>query len=152
MLAFQQFWFLLLETLNLLQNKLIKTYECALGGKTGYTYKAKRTLVTASKKNDQYLIIVSLDCGDDYNFHKETYERYFNKFEYVVFLNKGINYIDDYKIKSNNVVGIRVNKEYFEGSIKAYFIYSKSKELEIYLIRKDGVKILYCQTLDIIFL
>jgi D-alanyl-D-alanine carboxypeptidase len=133
------------------KNKLLKSYEYLLGGKTGYTYKAKRTLVTAAEKDNQYLIMVSLDCGNDYNFHKVTYEKYFDDYEYVVFLNKGINYIDDYEIRSNNVIGIRVKKENIEGSIKEYFIYPKAKELKIYLILNDNKKISYNGPLDIIF-
>lgn len=134
------------------KNKLLKSYEYLLGGKTGYTYKAKRTLVTAAKKDDQYLIMVSLDCGNDYNFHKITYEKYFNNYEYILFLDKGINYIDDYKIRSNSVIGIRVKKEDIAGSIKEYFIYPKAKELKIYLILKDNKKISYNGHLDIIFI
>lgn len=134
------------------KNKLIKSYEYLLGGKTGYTYKAKRTLVTAAEKDDQYLIMVSLDCGNDYNFHKDTFEKYFNNYAYIVFLNKGINWIDDYKINSYDVVGIRVNKNDVEGSIKEYFIYPKAKELKIYLILKDNKKISYNGHLDIIFI
>ena len=133
------------------KNKLLKSYEYLLGGKTGYTYKAKRTLVTAAEKNNQYLIMVSLDCGNDYNFHKITYEKYFNNYEYIMFLDKGVNYIDDYKIRSNNVIGIRVKKEDIAGSIKEYFIYPKAKELKIYLILKDNKKISYNGPLDIIF-
>ena len=133
------------------KNKLLKSYAYLLGGKTGYTYKAKRTLVTASKKDEQYLIMVTLDCGDDYNFHKTRYEYYFNEYYYVVFLNKGLNYIDEFKIESKVVVGIRINKNIQTNLIKEYFIYPRTKSLKLYLILNQNTKIEYKFRLAISF-
>ena len=35
------------------KNKLLSTYEYNIGGKTGFTEKARRTLVTASQKDEK---------------------------------------------------------------------------------------------------
>lgn len=61
------------------KNKLLWSYKYTIGGKTGYTKKAGRTLVTSAKKNGNTLIVVTLNESDDFNFHKNMYETYFNK-------------------------------------------------------------------------
>ena len=120
------------------KNKLLKSYEYLIGGKTGYTSKAKRTLVTAAKKDNQYLIMVTLDCGSDYAFHKSIYENYFNKYKYIVFLEKGKNYIDEYVFFSKDLVGMRVEKELANKGVKKYFINPSTNELNIYFVDEKG--------------
>lgn len=122
------------------KNKLLKSYDYLLGGKTGYTSKAKRTLVTAAKKDEQYLIVVTLDCGSDYTFHKALYENYFNKYNYIIFLKRGINYIDQFIFESKNVVGMRMEKEIILQGIKKYFINPYTRKLTISIIDRDGVE------------
>ena len=56
------------------KNKLLYRYKYATGGKTGYTKKAKRTLVTSATKNDINLIVVTFNDKDDFNTHKRLYE------------------------------------------------------------------------------
>ena len=70
------------------KNKLLKTYEYNIGGKTGYTQKAKRTLVTASKKDDKTCIVVTLNDGNDFADHKTLCEEVFKKYERVAILDK----------------------------------------------------------------
>ena len=55
------------------KNKLLRNYKYTIAGKTGFTYKAKRTLVTASRNKDTTFVVVTLDCGNDFNFHKFLY-------------------------------------------------------------------------------
>lgn len=120
------------------KNKLLKSYEYLIGGKTGFTSKARRTLVTAGKKNEQYLIIVTLDCGSDYEFHKSIYESYFNRYNYIVFLKKGINYIDEYVLESSGVIGMRLMNDIALKGIKKYFINPYTKKLSISFIDRNG--------------
>ena len=40
-------------------------YEYAIGGKTGFTKQARRTLVTSARKDDMELVVVTLKAGDD---------------------------------------------------------------------------------------
>lgn len=72
------------------KNRLLQEYEYCVGGKTGYTKKAKRTLVTRAIKNDVSLIIVTLNCGNDFEFHKDKYEECFEKYSQLLILPKGI--------------------------------------------------------------
>lgn len=77
------------------KNKLIRNYDYCTGGKTGYTKIAKRTLITSASKDNMNLIIVTLNCGNDFNIHKEIYEHYFNKYTSIKILNKGENSFDN---------------------------------------------------------
>ena len=46
------------------KNRLLKEYPYCVGGKTGYTKKAKRTLITRAIKKQVDLIIVTFNCGN----------------------------------------------------------------------------------------
>ena len=56
------------------ENKLLSDYEYCIAGKTGYTDKAGRTLVTCAEKDGIRLIAVTLNDGDDWNDHKKLYD------------------------------------------------------------------------------
>jgi serine-type D-Ala-D-Ala carboxypeptidase (penicillin-binding protein 5/6) len=70
------------------KNRLLKEYKYTIGGKTGFTEKARRTLVTAATKNNKTLIIVTLNDPDDFNDHQNLYETYFKTYNLVKVLNK----------------------------------------------------------------
>lgn len=118
------------------KNKLLQNYEYCIGGKTGYTHKAKRTLITCSEKNYHRLIVVTFSCSNDFYFHKEIYEKYFNNFHYIIYLFKGKNYIDNSIIYSNEIIGLRIPKNINSG-IKCYYINSNKNELTISFISKN---------------
>ena len=71
------------------KNRLLHEYPYCIGGKTGFTKKAKRTLATIASKDGMDFIIVTLQCGNDFSFHKSTYEKYFSLLKYVT-LHKGV--------------------------------------------------------------
>ena len=58
-------------------NKLLTMYEYCTGGKTGFTQKARRTLVTTASKDNMNLIVVTFNDGNDFSDHKDLYEKYF---------------------------------------------------------------------------
>ena len=96
------------------KNKLLSLYEYCVGGKTGFTKKAKRTLVTRAKKGDVSLIIVTLNCGNDFEFHQSKYEEYFSLYEKVLVLAKGIHTIADQVVEVPEDIYIHTfqNKDY----------------------------------------
>ena len=65
------------------KNKLLQTYEYTIGGKTGFTEKARRTLVTAASKEGREIAIVTLNDGNDFQDHKNLYEVLFANFALV---------------------------------------------------------------------
>jgi serine-type D-Ala-D-Ala carboxypeptidase (penicillin-binding protein 5/6) len=80
------------------KNRLLTKYKYTTGGKTGYTKRAKRTLVTTAAKGDMSLIAVTLNGPDDWNDHISMYESGFKGFDMAEVLSKGK--IEDVKIKS----------------------------------------------------
>lgn len=97
------------------RNKLLFTYDYTTGGKTGYTPKAGRTLVTTASKDNMNLTAVALNDGNEYDTHKKLYEYGFNKYENYKILNKG---------------SIRIDTAYFKDKvyIKKDFKYPLSEE------------------------
>ena len=71
------------------KNKLMFQYDAATGGKTGYTKKAGRTLITTASRNDMDSIVVTLGIGDDFAFHKSQHEDQFDAYEVYTILKQG---------------------------------------------------------------
>lgn len=69
------------------KNKLL-SYDYITGGKTGYTEKAKRTLVSTASKNNINLIVVTIKDSDDWNTHKTLYDKIFDNYINYKVLNK----------------------------------------------------------------
>ena len=55
-------------------NKLLNTYEGICGGKTGFTKKSGRCLVSVCERNGFKLIAVTLSSPDDWNDHKKMFD------------------------------------------------------------------------------
>jgi serine-type D-Ala-D-Ala carboxypeptidase (penicillin-binding protein 5/6) len=72
------------------KNRLLtELYDYTTGGKTGYTKRAKRTLVTTATKDDLDLIAVTLNGPDDWNDHINMYEYGFKNYKLVNVLQEG---------------------------------------------------------------
>ncbi|MDQ0257695.1 D-alanyl-D-alanine carboxypeptidase [Evansella vedderi] len=99
------------------KNRLLtQLYSKSTGGKTGYTKRAKRTLVSTAEDNGVDLIAVTINAPSDWNDHMSLFEWGFNTFEVVSIIEKGkVNGIPD---------------EYYKGKITAEysFEYPLTKE------------------------
>ncbi|MBM4762170.1 D-alanyl-D-alanine carboxypeptidase family protein [Bacillus sp. B15-48] len=72
------------------KNRLLTDlYRHATGGKTGYTKRAKRTLVTTAAKGDFEMIAVTLNGPDDWNDHIHMFETGFAEYDIVEVLPEG---------------------------------------------------------------
>lgn len=71
------------------KNKLLSTYKYCIGGKTGFTEKARRTLVTNASKDNVNLTVVTFNDGNDFNDHRDLYEKYFKMLKSYHILFKG---------------------------------------------------------------
>ena len=98
------------------KNKLLQ-YDYITGGKTGYTEKAKRTLVSTASYNNIDLIVVTIRDSDDWNTHKSLYENTFSSYKAFKVLNKknfdvvGDKFYDgDFYIKNDVYIPIRNNE------------------------------------------
>ncbi len=99
------------------KNKLLYTYKYTTGGKTGYTDKARRTLVTSASNGNLDLIAVTLNDPNDFKNHKELYEYAFKNYSMEkIFDRNKINLPNkkNYKIKDK--------KKYKDGEMVGYAI------------------------------
>ncbi|MDI6602311.1 MAG: D-alanyl-D-alanine carboxypeptidase family protein [Thermoanaerobacteraceae bacterium] len=70
-------------------NKLLWLYDGVYGVKTGYTKKAGRCLVTASDKNGFDIIVVTLNCPDDWNDTIKILNYVYENYQQKTILRKG---------------------------------------------------------------
>ncbi len=77
---------------RVLQNhhRLLKEYAGCIGGKTGFTKKAGRCLVTAAQRDGATLICVTLSAPDDWTDHKALLDYGFSQMESVTISSKPI--------------------------------------------------------------
>ncbi|PKG24171.1 D-alanyl-D-alanine carboxypeptidase family protein [Niallia nealsonii] len=72
------------------KNKLLTSlYEYSTGGKTGYTKRAKRTLVSTAEKDGLSLIAVTLNDPDDWDDHINMFETAFKNYTMKTVMEKG---------------------------------------------------------------
>ncbi|MFC5714150.1 D-alanyl-D-alanine carboxypeptidase family protein [Thalassorhabdus alkalitolerans] len=73
------------------KNRLLtQLYEYCTGGKTGYTKRAGRTLVTTAEKDDMSLIAVTINAPSDWNDHIKMYEWTFENYDMEVLAKEGL--------------------------------------------------------------
>lgn len=97
------------------KHKLVRNNSYCIGGKTGYTVAAKRTLVSVFSKNNINIVIVTFNCSDDWNLHEQLFNDITKNYENKVLIKKGI-----------------LDYEYIEYEVTPY-IYEDVQ----YIIRKD---------------
>jgi D-alanyl-D-alanine carboxypeptidase (penicillin-binding protein 5/6) len=87
------------------KNRLLREYKYATGGKTGFTMKARRTLVTTAEKDNMKVVVVTLNDGNDFLDHKNMYESIWHNYHAIKVLDK------DYKIDGCN--NCYIKNEYY---------------------------------------
>ena len=125
------------------KNKLLYTYEYTTGGKTGYTDKAKRTLVTSASKDGMNLIVVTLNDPNDFKNHEELYEYGFDNYSMVKVFdkdkmnieNKNIYASDDYYYPVTDAEKDLINIEY---NLKDKDDYRNDEEVGKAIIKLGG--------------
>ena len=91
------------------KNKLLFTYEYTTGGKTGFTERARRTLVTSASKDNLNITVVTLNDPSDFKEHKEAYEYVFNNYTKYRILNK-----NTFEVKDNKFDGkLYIKNDYY---------------------------------------
>ena len=142
------------------RNELLNKYNRATGGKTGYTPKAGRLLVSSATNNDLNIVIAS--HGDTYGYknHINFYEEIFKKYKNYLIIDKnsfkektdlkGKLYIKNSfiypltKEEKNNINKKIVFNKNKKGHVADLIIYIKDKEIhkeKIYL-QKDKTNFL----------
>ncbi len=134
------------------KHKLIHSNEYCISGKTGYTEKANRTLVSCFSKNNINVVIVTFECGNDWNVHEQLFKFAQENYEHKVFIRQGILdyslinceatpiiYEDvDYLVTKNEKINCQIellkeiNNQNIIGIIKLYVDNKIVKEILIY--------------------
>ena len=94
------------------KNKLLKNYEYCTGGKTGFTEKARRTLVTTASKDNMNLVVVTLNDPNDFKDHEYLYNEYFKKYKSFKVLDKKEKFEKKHFYLKNDKYLTLTNEEY----------------------------------------
>ncbi|MDE5977027.1 MAG: D-alanyl-D-alanine carboxypeptidase [Turicibacter sp.] len=110
-------------------------YEYAIGGKTGFTVQARRTLVTSARKDDMELVVVTLKAGDDWNDHMSLFNYGFDNYEVQTVIEPGeIQVVDQAlndKLYVEKQVNVVVNKDGSETVTTNLSLYEEAKGNEV---------------------
>ncbi len=127
------------------KNKMLFNYKYATGGKTGFTHKAKRTLVTTACKDNMNLVVVTLNDGNDFEDHKSLFEYGFSNYYKLKIFNKGkLNlhdkvYYKKYDLKLDSDYSYTLNKNdkiYIEFELSEKPIEGKTGVAKVYINNK----------------
>ncbi len=87
------------------KHHLVHSLNYVTGGKTGYTSKAKRTLVTSAYKEDFELIAVTLNSNnDDFHVHRSLFEYGFEHYRMYMVLKRQIIKVNDSLYKATPII------------------------------------------------
>ncbi len=86
------------------KNKLLHSEDYITGGKTGFTEKARRTLVTTASRNNMNVVVVTLNDGNDFNDHKNMYEEIFRTYKALKLLDKNKIVIKEENVYKDNIL------------------------------------------------
>lgn len=93
------------------KNKLLFTYENTTGGKTGFTKHAGRTLVSSATKDETESIVVTLNMGNDFEFHEQSHEELFEQYESYVILKAGTYHMRNHTFVVDQTLRILLPKQ-----------------------------------------
>ena len=118
---------------------LIHTQDYVTGGKTGYTTKAKRTLVTSAKKDEMELIAVTMNSNnDDFNVHRQLFDYGFSNYRMFLVLKRQIIKVNDALYTATPVV---------LDDIKYPVLENEEVDCTIKLLKKTGSKLIIGQAI-----
>lgn len=106
------------------KNKLLSSYNYCVGGKTGFTEKARRTLVTNASSDGVNLTVVTFNDGNDFGDHKDLYEKYFDV-------------LKEYEILSEGPIKTKYDNTYISRSFKMSLTKDEYKKLKKEIIYYD---------------
>ncbi len=106
------------------KNKLLSSYKYCVGGKTGFTEKARRTLVTNASSDGVNLTVVTFNDGNDFGDHKDLYEKYFDV-------------LKEYEILSKGPIKTKYDNTYLSKSFKMSLTKDEYKKLKKEIIYYD---------------
>ena len=113
------------------KNRLLYKLPYVNGGKTGFTTKARRTLVTTSSYKDLNVVIVTLNDPNDFKDHECLYKKIYEKYKLITLIKK-----DDFKIKKDKYYN--KHKLYINNDIKVPLSKNEINDIKIKYILNDN--------------
>ncbi|MEG2801202.1 MAG: serine hydrolase [Longicatena sp.] len=93
------------------KNKLLDENPFVIGGKTGYTKKAGRTLVSVAKNDNVESIVVTLQQENDFAFHDQKHREVFQNVHVVDVLKPGTYSINKKSVNVNRPIQVTLKKD-----------------------------------------
>lgn len=93
------------------KNRLLFEFPFTTGGKTGFTKKAGRTLVTAASHDGVNSVVVTLRSDDDFAFHESKHQEVFEKYKTEILLKEGNYRLGKKQIHVDHDLAISLQKE-----------------------------------------
>lgn len=130
------------------KNKLMFEYPFAIGGKTGFTKKAGRTLVSAANHDGVESIVVTLRTQDDFAFHEQKHTEVFNKMDVISIMKKGDYIVNERKFHVPEDIRVTLKKDgsdklqvktHYEGKDFVVEVI-KNKEITVYTFSSKSIK------------
>ncbi len=140
------------------KHKLLFQYEYTTGGKTGFTQKARRTLVSTASRDNLNLVIVTLNDGNDFLDHMNLFDYGFSNYQSIPILKKGnLSIYDDLYYGNYNLsieksfsypiaeeedlmIKFELSKEPKEGSVGYAKVYLDEEEVYREIIYSQEIK------------
>lgn len=127
------------------KHNLVQKYDYIIGGKTGYTEKAGRTLVSYASKNNMDLVCVTFKSSNDWNEHISLFEKGYKEYSMKNVLSKGViitntNYKITPYLEDNIVIPLKENEKYEikvlllnnpQDIVGKIYVYSKSNNIYV---------------------
>ena len=103
------------------KNKMLSTFDGAIGIKTGYTKVAGRCLVSAAKRGNEEYVCVVLNCGNMFEKSASLLENAFRDYEFTALVKPK---------QAVSTIDVGGGKKLSVGTRKAIYYPLKNKELE----------------------
>ena len=136
------------------KHKLVKENDDFIWGKTGFTKKSSRILLSNYKKDNMDLIIVTINDSDDWNNHKKLASN-LEEYSFVTLYKKGVydTKLDiEYYLFIEEDIVIPVLENEFEDISICFILKNNSAQLKVYyfdvLIMKKSIEVYYKNTFD----
>ncbi len=99
-------------------NKLLKSYDSCIGGKTGFTKKAGRCLVSVCEKDSVEIITVTLNDPNDWEDHKNLFEYAISQYSRAKLAGEGEIIVDVAVVGGKKDKTVLSNRESLEISVR----------------------------------
>ncbi len=137
------------------KHKLVTSDEGFIWGKTGYTKKSHRILVSNYEQDYKKLIIVTINDGNDWNHHRSLVQKT-EDYYFVTIFKKGVyntNQEVSYYLHIPQDIVIPIKKSEPEDVQMIFKLYEKNAILEVYLhhslVLKERIEVYDKENLDI---